>query len=316
MARRRGVDIMGVNLSSYDKTAASLRFIDVLEYVNGKNYYYAEGGKYLELIIVERNKEDGLVKGVVITTQDSDIPPKRNKRTGEMSSVDIDVNIEGFAYANAFLYDVKRSMLIYEINKNGCFPKLLKEMIYNLWNAKTDIAEERPKFNVSFPFVARKHQYNRMLRMSYYKKFCIQLASPQNLLNEFVDENDSMHNAIKALAENAIEGNADMVVVEQSVHSRKMSAAGLSKSNVRSFVDMVMSCFKKEDIMKIEVQGYIEDSEDPNRCKIVNLLSDVFDEYFTLKDIQVHEDLQLKERMAGVEKVYRKIYGELVELFG
>lgn len=55
-----------------------------------------------------------------------------------MSSLDINVEDEGFAYANAFLYDTQRNVLLYEINKNGCYLNLLKEYFYNTWNSTSD----------------------------------------------------------------------------------------------------------------------------------------------------------------------------------
>ena len=119
--KRRSVDILTVKLSPMPGTPIETSFEDVLRFIHGKNYYSPENGKFVELSIMEDSTSNGIIKGLVITTQDSDIPPKRNKRTGEMSSVDIDVNTEGFAYANAFLYDTRRKVLIYEINKNGCF---------------------------------------------------------------------------------------------------------------------------------------------------------------------------------------------------
>ena len=121
---------------------------------------------------------------ILKTTQDSDIPPKRNKRTGEFSPVNINTNEEGFAYANIFLYDTHRKVLVYEINKNGCFPRQFAEAVYEHWNAPVladegeGEATQRTRFNLTFPVLARRDEYNRMLRMNYYKKVSVELINP------------------------------------------------------------------------------------------------------------------------------------------
>lgn len=314
--KRRSVDILTVKLSPMPGTPTETSFEDVLRFIHGKNYYSPENGKFVELSIMEDSTSNGIIKGLVITTQDSDIPPKRNKRTGEMSSIDIDVNTEGFAYANAFLYDTRRKVLIYEINKNGCFLNLLKELIYNLWNATTDTMKQNPRFNLDFCIIPRRDEYKRMLAMSYYKQLVIELARPSELIDKFISENDTISNWIKATLENAVSGNADTVLLEQSAFSRKLNGAGLSKSLIKTVIDKIIEKVGRSNIQKLIVRGYTEDAEDAGRCKPVNLLTDAFDEYFYITSKQLHNDVQMQERLKGTESVYVKILPELTEIFG
>jgi hypothetical protein len=37
------------------------------------------------------------------------------------SKVNINPTTQGLAYANIFLYDIQRNILLYEVNKFGCF---------------------------------------------------------------------------------------------------------------------------------------------------------------------------------------------------
>ena len=61
---------------------------------------------------------------------------------------------------------------------------------------------------------------------------------------------------------------------------------------------------------------YTSDSEDPNRCKPIDIIADSFDEYFKITDIQVHRDVQQIERKKGIENLYDKLLPEIRQLIG
>ena len=86
--------------------------------MNNKEHRYNVNIFELRLLNTSINN---CVLGIIETTQDSDIPPIKNKTTKEYSSVGINPETEGLAYANIFIYDSLRNILIFEINKNGCF---------------------------------------------------------------------------------------------------------------------------------------------------------------------------------------------------
>ena len=67
---------------------------------------------------------------------------------------------------------------------------------------------------------------------------------------------------------------------------------------------------------KLIVKGYTEDMEESNRCRPVDLLTDVFDESFYLSDIAVHSTLQVQERMDGVQAIHDRILPELNAILG
>lgn len=316
MARkRRGVDVLSVRVTTLEN-GQEVRFESILNYLNGKKYVSRDTGKLIEIQCGANIQGGNVVKGVVITTQDSDIPPKRNKRTGHMSALGINVDIEGLAYANAFLYDVRHKVLIYEVNKNGCYIKQLKEMIYDLWNAVNNLNEHRPKFNIDFFMLARRDEYQRMLRMNYYKQISIELARPHELINAFIGENGLISDWIKANLNNAVSGNADTVLLEQTATSRKLNIEGLSRNFITSVIDKLFEKVDRSHISKLIVKGYTEDVEDSNRCRPVDLLTDVFDESFYLSGIAVHSNLQVQERMNGVQTIYDRIMPELNAILG
>ena len=313
--RRRGVDVLSVRVTTLDE-GHKVSFENILNFLTGRKYVSRDTGKLIEIQLDANLEVEKVIKGVVITTQDSDIPPKRNKMTGQMSAIGIDVNVEGLAYANAFLYDINHKVLIYEVNKNGCYIKQLMEMIYDLWNSVNNLNEHRPKFNIDFIMLARRNEYQRMLKMTYYKQISIELAHPHELINNFIEENDLISNWIQANLENAVSGNADTVLLEQTATSRKLNVEGLSRNLITNVIDKLFEKVDRPHISKLIVKGYTEDVEDSNRCRPVDLLTDVFDESFYLSDIAVHSNLQVKERMDGVQAIYHRITPELNAILG
>lgn len=289
-------------------------FEDVLLFLNGKEFPF--GDKWFLVSLFDDRVNDNCIEGLIITTQDSDIPPKRDKRTGNFSPVEIDIRREGFAYANVFLYDKQRNVFIYEINKNGCYIKQLINMIQALWNNSENDEGERAKIDINFNTFARRDEYNRMLRMTYYKKLSIDLVNPEGLANAILDEEDSLENLIKASINSGVINNANVIKIEQTVLSKSLNPAGLSGNVVRGLIDRVLNKVGRNNIMKLEVCGYTEDVEESKRCRAIDLLVDTFDESFNINNIQIHTDLQRQERKDGIEIVYNKVIHEIRDILG
>ncbi len=313
--KARYVDVLSPRITVQEGENQVL-FEDVLVFMNAEGREYRIGEKSFHVSLFNDPISEDYVEGLVITTQDSDIPPKRNKRTGEFSPVQIDTRTEGFAYANVFLYDKTRNVLLYEINKNGCFPRQLTEAIYHFWNNPAEGEDERTRFDLFFPVFARRDEYNRMLRMNYYKKISVELVNPQGLVNNFRENEDSIENWIRASVATAAGSNANSIVFEQTVFARKENPNGLSHNMVKSIVDKVLARFGRGNIKRLEVQGYTDDAEEPNKCRPVDLLTDAFKESFRIQDIQINTNLQGRERKSGIEGIYERILPEIRQILG
>jgi len=311
--KARFVDVLQPNVNVQDGEAPVL-FENILRFMENREYRLGE--KSFKFILFDNPVNGHYVEGLVITTQDSDIPPIRDKRTGEFTSVAIDPARQGFGYANVFLYDTTRNVLVYEINKNGCFPRQFAEAIYNFWNNPEIGEEPRTHFNLTFPIFARRDEYNRMLRMGYYKKISVELVNPQGLVESQLEEEDSIENWLKTSIAKAAGCNANVIRLEQTAISKKINPEGLSHEGVKEIVDKVKSLFGRGNIQKLEVQGYTEDAEDSKRCRPVDLLTDSFKESFRIEDIQVHRDVQSNARKTGIESLYSRILPEIQQILG
>ena len=130
--------------------------------------------------------------GVMVTTKREGIPPKHKTSNDLYSPLDLDDD-EGLAYANVFLYDKGTKILMYEFNKNGVYLQKFCDHIRMLTNS----TEEFGVFNIIPEPLLNIEAYNRMIQMKFYKSIEIQIAQPDELINDFKDKNDSLKNILK-----------------------------------------------------------------------------------------------------------------------
>jgi hypothetical protein len=309
--KKRQVNVFSTKLTFAENTVANLTFADILRFMDGKEYRYSE--KIFEFSLLNTTIENCIV-GIIETTQDKDIPPIKDKRTKQFSQVDINPATQGLAFANIFLYDVQRNILLYEINRNGCFPKQLTDFIYAKWNAEN----EDTRFELTFPAVFRVNEYQRMLQMDYYKRIVVELYKPNELINCFDEDTDSLeNNFLKHNLQISTKTNADTMKLEQVAMTKKLNPMGLSRSLVKGVVDAVKLNIADKgfihNIQTLQVTGYSSDPED-RALKPIDILADTFNEHFKITNILVQSDVQREERKIGIEGLYNNILPELRQL--
>jgi hypothetical protein len=309
--KKRYIDVLSTRLTFSEENTANPSFTDILRFMNGKEYRYS--AKIFEFSLLDTTVEDCVV-GLVVTTQDRNIPPIRNKRTKEYSKVNINPTTQGLAYANIFLYDIQRNILLYEVNKFGCFPNQLKDFIYASWNKEN----ENQRFELNFPAVLKANSYQRMLNMSHYKRVIVELYHPTELIHCFDESTDSIENNIlKQNLQLSSQNNADIFKFEQVAIAKKYNKTGLTRSLVRGLIDAVkLNILDKgfrQNIQTLKVEGYAEDPEYKG-SKPIDLLADTFNEYFKITDIQLQSNVQQGERKQGIEELYNKLLPQLKQL--
>jgi hypothetical protein len=310
--KKRQVDVLSTKLDFLTKSKSNPKFEDVLRFMNGKEYRHR--GKIFEFSLITTTIKDCVV-GIIVTTQDRDIPPIRDKKTKQYSRVNINPNTQGLAFANIFLYDTKRNILLYEINRNGCFPTQLVEFVYARWNTVVG----NPRFSLSFPAVLRTNEYQRMLEMNHYKKILVELYKPVELINCFEENVDSIANIIKQNIQSGNDSNADILKIEQVAFQRRYNPTGLSRALVKGFIDAIKLNIAdkgfRQNIRTLKVEGYTLDPESDGRAvRPIDILADTFNEYFKIRDIQLQSDVQQGERQDGIENLYNRLLQEFNRL--
>jgi len=309
--KRKKVDVVSpiIALNENDENPTP-SFEDILRSLDGKKQTLR--GKAFEFSLLETDLEHCTV-GMVVTNQVRDIPPKKNKLTGHYEAVQIDLAKEGLAFANVFIYDSQRNVLIYEVNRNGCYLDQLRTFILSKWNGNNDNVTLN---QVHFRAVVRHHEYDRMLGMNYFKRIRLEMMNPSSMVECFREENDSLfNNLLRNNAKAGRNGNADVFVLEQIALNKQVNPTGLARAAVRGIVDTVRlnlpGGMLRQNIKTLVVEGYTTDSESPKKLVPIDLLADSFKETFKLTDVQVHIDVQQQERTEGIERVYERILPEL-----
>jgi hypothetical protein len=305
--KKRKVDVFSTNLKFTESNHSKPTFVDILKFMDGKSFNYSNSGKIFEFSLLGTIVENCIV-GIIVTTQDKNIPPIRDKDTKMYSRIDIDPIKQGLAFANIFLYDIERNILLYEVNKSGCFPNQLIEFIRNKWKE----ANENTQIELSFPAIFKRNEYERMLKMNRYRKITVELYRPKELMNSFNEESESLENNIlRHNLQNSTAIEAETMKLELAVTDKKL--CGLKPSFIKGMVDSVLKIGHRDNIKILEVSGYTEDSED-KKSKQINMLADTFDEYFAISDVSIQTDVQEKERRDGIEKLYRELLPEIQRL--
>ena len=309
---KRKVDIVSAQVNSLTGGEVP-QFTQLLRCIEVDEYYV--NGKLFELSMLD-SEIQGVTMSFIETTQDSDLPPVKNKQSKELTALDINPNEEGLAFANILLYDERLNVLIYEVNRNGCYLGKLKEWIERRWN-ENHLGQE---VEVNFPAIIRRNEYNRVLGMTNYRKLTCKLLNPTQIVNEMNNRSESLaEQIIKQQAENGIQTGADFVTIEQNCTLLKLNPHGLSRDFVRDVADFTRNLLQhaglRQCVDTIEITGYSIDPESHRqRTRTIDLLADTFDESFSIPEVQLQVNLQREDRKAGILRLYERIVPELRQI--
>lgn len=162
---------------------------------------------------------EGCKEGYVITEQNKDLPPKRNRSTGEFDSLGLDLDNETLAYANVYLYNSNMNVLLYEMNGNGCYLDDLGEMIMNVWNA--DANHQVKIIELHFVDVITAAEYKKMTSMNYFKEFHVIVTCPSEIKRECDSLQRSSYSNIRSCIDQAASSNSDTLDMKLTTFGKK-----------------------------------------------------------------------------------------------
>ena len=310
--KKKRVEIVNIHIDSLVEESAPPSFSDAFALLNETEI--TQDGKLYEFRSLHTDNTDYII-GLVETTQDKDIPPIKNKQTKVFSQVRINTATEGLAFANIFLFDKSLNVLIYEVNRNGCYLQTFKELLECKWAEHHNGNE----IQIHLGAVCRLDEYNRMLQINNYRKISYEICCPSEVLRVVSQQEESL---CKSLLESqltaAARNNITIISIEQKCMPVAINRDGMQAGLVHEFVGLFNGLFgagQRNNVKKFTVQGYTLDPEsEKQHATTINLLADVFDEYISIPEVQVHSSLQVPERKASIESVYNKIHNELLSI--
>ena len=309
--KKKYIEVLTPRVKCLSQNDSEITFLDFLSYMSGKTVYYSDK-EYIVKIYGSGNL-DNCQEGIIVTGQNKDIPPKRNDQTGEFSALPVDITLEKLSYGNAFLYDKKMNVLFYERNKNGCFIDTLAKFFTQLWN-QDEVVHEDIKIELDFIAILRKGEYERAIKLGYYKEFIAEFTNPKAILEEMADDNSSLYGISKRCATEAVKAKSDRFEIKMSTFGKQVNKDGLSLRTIKDHLKSVRSLLRgrmKSNVEKVRIKGYSSDPVDSSSIQTIDLVADVFKPYFRLTSNSLNCDLQEVERRQELRQVYQNIRQEV-----
>lgn len=315
LRKKKYVEILSPRINCFSQTQQEVSFADVLSYMSSK-IINCNDKEYI--VKIYKDSLENCIEGIVITGQNKDIPPKRDNETGEMSALPVNVHKEKLSYGNAFLYDKKLNVLFYERNKNGCFIDTLAKTFVQIWNSDKNNHEDI-KIKLDFLAILRKGEYERAVRMNYYKEFYAEFTNPTTILEAMEDNNSSLYGFARRCATEAVKAKSDRFEIKMSTFGKYLNKEGLSirmmKEHLKSVRQLLLGS-TKSNVEKVRIKGYSSDPDNSNSIQTIDLVADVFKPFFRLTSKSLNSDLQETERRQEMRAVYNRIFAEVKNSIG
>lgn len=305
------VDVVSVAVKQFDDVELKLNFLDILKHPEIVNREKHINNRLVHYSIIKEN--ENYIVGFLRTTLDKDLPAKIDKSTKTISKLDVKDN-EGLAYGSIFLYSIELKILFFEVNKNSIYLNSFRDFIYKCHNSSPTLMNST-SFDIQFGTIYRKKEYERALKMSYFKSFKVKVHQPAKLLREINELNRTLEEQIQIdffpQLEQAAELNSEIAEIEFKAPRKKES--GLYKDKIvpiiESFKNLTGYGQIRENLDTIEICGYTEDNSKAK--KPIDLLGDVYFTSFKLDIPRLDSNLQQKDRKESIEKIYADEYSYL-----
>jgi hypothetical protein len=262
-------------------------------------------GKNVSLRVLKNGKN--YIVGIVETTRNENIPPKKNRKNKKLQSLGLTPE-EGLAYGNVFIYEKKRGILMYEVNKFGCYVNHFMEYLYRCCRD----SENYESFDLQLLPVLKANEYRRMLQMRFHKSLEVQLAQPTEILDELKHKNDAIFN---------------LCSTGKTMHSERVQAKfevmihgggnGLASNPLKTIVDRILDVAhgpNGKNVEKLIVVGYEKDTDD-NGLAPIDLIADRLLREIELDEPRENSDLLEFQRQTQIEAIYKDSLDEFDQIF-
>ena len=251
---KKTIDIQLVTLES-DVANAPIQMESVLTTLD--KFKKESNNKSYQIKLWNNETDRDFVSGIVITEQLKDLPPKRNKDTGEFSSLGLQEN-ERLAFGNAFLYDKTLKVIFYEVNGNGCYLDQFALILKDEWNARQQ-GQQNQIIDISFASIPLNGGYQQYLSMYYLREFIFEVACPQAIIQEYQNSHSSVFGAIKPDLNRAVNNNADVMQIRYATLGKKANAQGLDASKIRKLVkagQFLLTGNQRANVRELKIVGF------------------------------------------------------------
>lgn len=304
------VDIVSIKIKQLEKENFKMTFTDILKDAEILNQEKKISNKLIHYSIIEEN--DKYIIGFLRSTLDKDLPAKIDKKTKEISKLDVKES-EGLVYGSVFLYCKVLGCIFYEINKNSIYLDSFRKFILKCYSESIEL-KNKTSFDIIFGTIYRKHEYERALKMTQFKEFKMKVHQPGALLEDIKKVNRTLEDQVDldflSELENAASLNSDIAEIHYRTSSKEK---GLYRDKILPIIEKFHKLLGfsevRDHIDVVEVVGYTVDSSKAK--KPIDLLGDIYYSSFNISVPRLDSDLQKKERTDCIKSIFSQEYETL-----
>lgn len=268
---------------------------------NGKSISYGE--KQIELSHIGEKGE--VIMGMFVTTQVKNIPPVHKPGNENDYSAVILGDGKGLAYPNVVLFDKKRKILFWEVNRLGITESAIQYFFDEIIRQSGYV-----NFSISIYPVMSMDAYAKINKLVSIDEVEFQIVNPRAYLKQ-----ESRNGTLVNIANIANDLNASKII-KITVKAEDLSS--LNKSGVlkiANFFRRINLAAKSRSKNKLVVKGPLE--EDGTYVEeTINFMSNRMIGYFNIDEPSISSHLQIGNRKSGIMQVYLGLVKDLIILLG
>lgn len=292
------------------KSIEGHKFEDILtsSAVDGREYSIK--GKDVTLTVME--KPSAYVIGLIETSRRHNVPPKKNKTKKTIGGLGLGDD-EGLAYANIFIYDTKTRVLMYEVNKNGCYLDHFVDFIYRCCNAKDS---PYTSIDISLANVLSIDGYKKVMNMTVKKSVEFSIARPSQMIQEYNNKHGAVAESVKTGAElnsDRASSKFEVIMSGKAKHQGKSLAVQPIGIMIDELNNLLLGKYRN-NLEKFIVAGYEQDSDD-NKISTIDLIADRYKAIIKLDEPRENTDLLEDQRKKQIKELYQKCKSDFKEMF-
>lgn len=204
-------------------------------------------------------------------------------------------NDEGYGIANAFIYDHRHNLLLYEFSQLGLYGNIFRDSLAR---------RAAPGSNLQIESIQRADVYTDVMNMDI-KDIYLVMTQPRELVVQAHLEQSAVGRTVSALEEI---GPEVIEIKLKTKRGRRRPRGTLQREEARTLLNNIQAMIDIDfghSIQKAVVRGYEREEADGTVSNPLDLVSGRLREVMRLEEPDVNSNLLIRDRIHGISDLYR-----------
>jgi len=299
---KRNVDVFKVEIKYLEQASNKIELFDILQSDVLLDGDLKIKGKYISYKVLEIVKD--VIIGIVETNRNESIPPRKNRELETIESLDLPEG-DGLAYGNVFLFDNRRKIMLYEVNKNGSILEHFFEFIYK------KMVELKGTYSLRSSPVLTQNEYLMLQKMSTKTKIELEVSHPMKITDDEVEKTSFFY-----IFKKGVNLNSTKIKISFSVNASH-SNNHLNNLEADRTIEEIQNLLnlEKAEVEHFKIYGYVDDA-DSNKLQAIDLVSDRLKGIISLREPKIQNNLLEHQRLQEIKNLYAGLDNQLLAIFG